>query len=72
MAVSKGMSNSKRKALAKWFPTIAEVANNARTAAQLETVEIMMDIEQVSDLFASFEDLRQGRVVSLKNAFGDL
>ena len=72
MAISRRMSRAKRKALAQWFPTIAEIAADERHAAKLETLEIMTDVEQVSTLFASMEDMRQGRIVGLKDAFGDL
>jgi hypothetical protein len=72
MAVSKGVSKAKNKALARWFPTIADLAADERNAAKLETLEILMDIEQVADLFASFEEARKGQVVNMNAAFGDL
>lgn len=72
MAVSKGLTRSKRKALAKWFPTLAGMASDSRAAAKLETLEILMDIDQVTDLFSSLDEARQGRVVSMNTAFGDL
>jgi hypothetical protein len=72
MASSKDMPNSKRKALSRLFPALAAAAEHGRTAARLETLEIMMDVEQISDLLTSFEDLRQGRIVNMNNAFGDL
>jgi hypothetical protein len=72
MANSKGMSKSKRKALGRLFPSIAAAAEGTRTAARLETLEILMDIDQVTDLLASFDDFRQGRIVNMSKAFGDL
>lgn len=76
MAISKGMAKSKRKALAKWFPTIAnaiqELAQGTRTEACLETVEILMDIDQVTSLFASLDEARRGHVLHMDSAFGDL
>ncbi len=72
MAISRGISKTRRKALAKWFPAIGAAAEDARTAAKLETWEILTDVEQVSNLFASFEDARQGKIVSMDQAFGDL
>lgn len=72
MAISKGLSQAKKKALARWFPTLAAVADDGRTAARLETLEILMDIEQVSELFASLADTRQGQIVTMNHAFGDL
>ncbi|HEY9687067.1 MAG TPA: hypothetical protein V6C52_08845 [Coleofasciculaceae cyanobacterium] len=72
MAISKRMSRAKQKALGQWFPTIAEAAADERNAARLETLEILMDIDQVSSLFASMEELRQGKILGLQDAFGDL
>jgi hypothetical protein len=75
MAESKGMSKSgraTRKGLASWLPTVADVVAGALGESRLETLEILTDIEQVSDLFASFEDARLGRIVNMSDAFGDL
>lgn len=71
MAESKEMSKSKSKGLA-WLPSIAEAAANAVGASRLETLEIMTDVEQLSEMFASFEDVRHGRIVNMSDAFGDL
>ena len=59
-------SNSKTKStlLERWFGDVSE--------ATAETVEILMDVEQVSALLSSFEDVRQGHLVAMDNAFGDL
>jgi len=51
---------------------VAEAAAGALGKSRLETLEILTDIEQISDVFASFEDVRQGRIVSFSDAFGDL
>jgi hypothetical protein len=76
MGVSKGIAESRRKALGKWFPVAAEVArnlvNDARTASRLETIEVLTDLDQVTTLFASLEDWRSGQIVSMDTAFGDL
>lgn len=72
MSESKGISSSKRKSLSRWLPSVAEAATEALGASRLETLEILTDVEQVSDLFASLEDMRNGRIVSLSDAFGDL
>ena len=72
MAESKGFSQSKQKGLSRWLPTVADVAADALGKTRLETLEILTDVEQVSDLFASFEDARLGRIVNMRDAFGDL
>ena len=72
MAESRELSESKSQGLGRWLSTL--IGNSADTvgAARLETLEIMTDIEQVSEIFASFEDIRQGRIVKMSDAFGDL
>lgn len=76
MGVSREFSSVKRKKLAKWFPVIAETAkaiiSDSRSAARLETAEILLDIEQVTTLFSSLEDWRSGQIMSMDTAFGDL
>ena len=72
MAESKGFSESRRKSLARWFPGIAEAAVDKLGASRLETLELMTDVEQVSTLFTSLDDMRQGRIVNMQDAFGDL
>jgi hypothetical protein len=72
MAESKGMSESKSRGLGRWFPTVAQAAEGALGATRLETLEILTDMEQLSDMFASFEDVRHGRIVNMSDAFGDL
>ncbi len=64
MAMAKSLSKTKSKLLTRWFGDVS--------AATAETVEILMDVEQVSDLLSSFEDVRRGQVVSMNSAFGDL
>lgn len=74
--MGKSIAKSKRKALGKWFPVIADVAhnlvNNTKTASRLETIEVLSDLDQVTTLFASLEDWRSGQIVSMDTAFGDL
>ena len=68
MATAKSVSKTKQKLLARWFPTLSE----ARANAAAETLDILMDVDQVTTLFASLEDMRAGRVVNAKSAFEDL
>lgn len=72
MAESRGMSKTGRKALSRWLPGIASAATDALGASRIETFEILTDVEQVTELFASFEDVRKGRIVNMSDAFGDL
>lgn len=72
MAESKGMSKTARKALSRWLPELAGAATDALGASRIETFEILTDVEQVTELFASFEDVRKGRIVTMSDAFGDL
>lgn len=41
-------------------------------AATIETMEILMDVDQMSQVLSSLEDSRLGRIVCLADAFGDL
>lgn len=72
MAISKRISRTKQKTLGRLFPALAAVVADERNAARVETLEIMMDVEQVTDLFASLDDIRRGKIVGMKDAFGDL
>ena len=72
MAESRGLSESKRRGLGRWFPTVADAAAGLVGEKQLETLEILTDMEQLSDMFASFEDVRRGHIVNMSDAFGDL
>ena len=76
MSTSRDISKGRRRGMANAFPILTELASGAmehpRTAARLETLEILMDVEQVSDLLSSFEDLSKGRITSMSSAFGDL
>jgi hypothetical protein len=72
MAESKRMSKTNRRDITRFLPSVAEAAAGALGKSRLETLEILTDIEQISDVFASFEDVRQGRIVSFSDAFGDL
>lgn len=42
------------------------------SSASAETLEILTDVEQVSDLLCSLDEARKGQVVSFSQAFGDL
>ncbi len=42
------------------------------TDASAETLEILMDIDQVSELLGSFQDVQLGKMVPVEQAFGDL
>lgn len=72
MEFAKETAKSQYKTLGRLFPTLAGALDNAKSAARLETLEILMDIEQVSDLLSSFDEARQGRIVNMNSAFGDL
>lgn len=72
MGESKGMANARRKVLSRWLPGVAEVAADRLGKARLETLEIMTDVEQVSTLFNSLDDVRRGHIVTMNDAFGDL
>lgn len=65
-----------RSLVGELFPTLAEVAarvtDGQRTVARLETLEILLNVEQVTDFLSSLDDLRQGNIVSMNSAFGDL
>jgi hypothetical protein len=41
-------------------------------AVTIETMEILMDVEQMGQVLSSLEDSRLGRLVGLVDAFGDL
>jgi hypothetical protein len=41
-------------------------------ASSVETAEILLDVQQMSDLLSSLHDLRTGRLVNFNAAFGDL
>lgn len=58
------LEKTKLKLIERFFPDAS--------AATVETVEILMDIDQMSNLLSSFEDLRKGRIVSMQSAFADL
>lgn len=72
MAETKGLSKAKQRAMARWLPTLAEVAADKLGASRIETLEILTDVDQVTSLFASLEELRQGHIVKMSDAFGDL
>jgi hypothetical protein len=72
MGESKGIANARRKSLSRWLPGLVEAAADRLGAARLETLEIMTDVEQVSALFASLDDVRHGHIVTMSDAFGDL
>lgn len=42
------------------------------SAASAETLEIMADVNQVSELLCSLDESRRGQIVSFDAAFGDL
>jgi hypothetical protein len=72
MGESKGMANARKRTLSRWFPCIAEAVADKLGTARLETLEIMTDVEQVSTLFASLDDMRRGHILAMADAFGDL
>ncbi|WP_373531385.1 hypothetical protein [Vampirovibrio sp.] len=70
MSLSNG--NAESKAGNFWFSSLAMAAADSIGASRAETLEIVTDVEQVSFLLASLEDARQGRIISMNEAFGDL
>ncbi len=72
MSLSDGNTNAERKVATRWFSSVAAAATDAIGASRIETLEIVTDVEQVSLLFASLDDVRQGRIVNMSDAFGDL
>jgi hypothetical protein len=72
MGATRNPATAQLKGLAKFFPVLAEIMEQPRTAARVETFEILLDVEQVSDLLSSFDDARHGRVLAMQDAFGDL
>lgn len=64
MALSKRWENSKIRFFSRLLPNISE--------ASAETIEILTDVEQVTDLLCSLDEARKGHVVSFMQAFGDL
>lgn len=66
------LSNGDARTSGGWLTSIAAAATEAIGSARLETLEIMTDVEQVGLLFSSMDDVRQGRVLNMSEAFGDL
>lgn len=69
MSLSNGQASTKSQG---WFASIVAAVTDSVGASRLETLEIMTDVEQVSLLFSSLDDARQGRMVNMSEAFGDL
>ncbi|MBY0450718.1 MAG: hypothetical protein K2X01_08860 [Cyanobacteria bacterium] len=63
-AMSKGVLQAKLKLLERFMPDASE--------AQIETMEILMDLDQVSSMLSSLDEMRKGQIVSMSNAFADL
>lgn len=64
MARAHVLSQAKLKLFEHAFPNASE--------ATMETMEILMDMDQMSMLLSSMDDMRKGRVVELFDAFADL
>ena len=62
--MSAAVSKAKLKLLERFFPNASE--------ATVETVEILMDMEQMSTLLTSFEEVRTGKIIAAQDAFSDL
>ncbi len=63
-AMGKGILQAKLKLLERFMPDASE--------AQIETMEILMDLDQVSTMLSSLDEMRKGQIVSMSNAFSDL
>lgn len=57
-------SRAKMRFIERVFPDASE--------SQMETLEILMDVDQLTTLLSSMDDARQGQLVSMDDAFGDL
>lgn len=64
MAHTQALTHAKFKLIERFFPNAS--------AATVETMEILMDMDQMSMLLASLDEVRLGRVVSMQEAFSDL
>ncbi len=71
MSQSGDTADSRRSAKG-FFSALHKAVCDPRNVARLETLEIMTDVEQVMDLLNGLDDLRKGRLASMKQAFGDL
>jgi hypothetical protein len=72
MGASRNPVYTRLKGLGRFFPLLADLLEQPRTEARLETLEILLDVEQVSDLLSGWEDLRHCRVLAMQEAFVDL
>ena len=50
---------------------LAGVIDNI-SEAQMETLEILSDVDQMTQLMTSLLEAKSGQIVSLESAFGDL
>jgi hypothetical protein len=64
MSHAHALSNAKLKLFERFF--------SDASPATVETMEILMDMDQMTSMLTSFEDLRKGRVLSMADAFADL
>ncbi len=64
MSQAQAFSNVKLKLFERFFADAP--------AATIETMEILMDVDQMSHLLGSLEDVRTGKIVAFKDAFADL
>lgn len=54
------------------LPVIASMALNAVTASQMETAEIITDLDQMDQLLGSLQDIKQGKFTPMIQAFSDI
>ena len=64
MSFSNAISNTKLALMERFFVNATE--------AQADTMEILMDIEQIGSVLSSLEDIQKGNLVCAHDAFGDL
>lgn len=64
MSYTHAMTHAKLKLIERWFPNASE--------ALCETLEVLMDVDQLGLLLKGMDETRQRKVVSMDTAFGDL
>jgi hypothetical protein len=64
MTMTLSLSKVRRRLLSSTFSRVSP--------AMAETMEIMLDVEQMGMLLSSLEEVRSGQVVGFAEAFGDL
>jgi hypothetical protein len=61
-----------RRGLFGILPVIAAMATQAISASQMETAEIITDLDQMDQLLNSLQDIKKGQLMPITAAFSDL